>query len=150
MTEHTEDDTDTDNEAADQTDAGAVTLACVAIISGETELIIRSSSFVNVDFISVLVTWSTAFVHFCKELHHQDEDYLVSYFKEYPSLTRKYLDKLTSRTFLDRFITRFDRWLVLILRTLDVCPLVLGSGALQQVVGVGNAGEAVDTQTASH
>ena len=72
MTEHTEDDTDTDNEAADQIDAGAVTLACVAVISGETELIIRSSCFVNVDFVSVLVTWSTAFVHFCKD---QDKDY---------------------------------------------------------------------------
>ena len=64
--------------------------------------------------------------------------------------SRKYLDKLTSRTFLDGLITRFDRWLVFIPRTLDVCPLVLGPGALQQVVRVGDAGEAVDTQTASH
>jgi len=117
MTEHTEDDTDTDNEAADQTDVGAVALASVAIISGDTKLII-CSFIIDVDLVFVLFTWSTAFVHF-------------------------------SRTFLDRFIARVDR-LVWILRTLDVCPLVLGPGALQQVVGVGHAGEAVDSQAAPH
>ena len=66
MTEHTEDDTDTDNEAADRADAGAVALASVAIICSDTKLIIWSC-IVNVDLVFVLSTWGTTFVHFCKE-----------------------------------------------------------------------------------
>ena len=66
MTEHTEDDTETDNDAADQTDAGRVTLASVAIISGEPKLII-GAFIVSVDLVLVLFTRSAAFINFCKE-----------------------------------------------------------------------------------
>ena len=66
MTEHTEDDTETDNDAADQTDAGRVTLASVAIISAEPKLII-GAFIVSVDLVLVLFTRSAAFINFCKE-----------------------------------------------------------------------------------